>query len=34
MTYAEAVARLLGLRRGEITGMAPGLERIEALLAA
>ena len=34
MTYAEAVARLLGLRRGEITGMAPGLERIEALLGA
>lgn len=34
MTYAEAVDRLLGLRRGEITGMAPGLERIEALLAA
>ena len=34
MTYAEAVARLLGLRRGEITGMAPGLERIEGLLAA
>lgn len=34
MTYAEAVGRLLGLRRGEITGMAPGLERIEALLMA
>src|SRR5437667_12206721 len=34
MTYAEAVARLLGLRRGEITGMAPGLDRIEGLLAA
>src|SRR5438552_5749771 len=34
MTYAEAVTRLLGLRRGEITGMAPGLERIEDLLAA
>src|SRR5438067_12878977 len=34
MTYAEAVARLLGLRRGEITGMTPGLERIEGLLAA
>src|SRR5438552_8544083 len=34
MTYAEAVTRLLGLRRGEITGMAPGLERIEGLLAA
>jgi dihydrofolate synthase/folylpolyglutamate synthase len=34
MTYAEAVARLLGLRRGEITGMQPGLERIEALLDA
>src|SRR5947207_2897400 len=34
MTYAEAVARLLGLRRGEITGMTPGLERIEGMLAA
>ena len=34
MTYTEAVARLLGLRRGEITGMAPGLERIEGLLDA
>jgi dihydrofolate synthase/folylpolyglutamate synthase len=34
MTYQEAVARLLSLRRGEITGMAPGLERIEGLLAA
>src|ERR1044071_2485453 len=34
MTYAEAVARLLGLRRGEITGMAPGLERIEGMLDA
>jgi dihydrofolate synthase/folylpolyglutamate synthase len=34
MTYAEAVNRLLGLRRGEITGMAPGLERIEALLTS
>jgi dihydrofolate synthase/folylpolyglutamate synthase len=34
VTYAEAVARLLGLRRGEITGMAPGLERIEGLLDA
>jgi dihydrofolate synthase/folylpolyglutamate synthase len=34
VTYAEAVARLLGLRRGEITGMAPGLERIEGLLGA
>src|SRR5437870_9503240 len=34
MTYAEAVTRLLGLRRGEITGMVPGLERIEGLLAA
>jgi dihydrofolate synthase/folylpolyglutamate synthase len=34
LTYQEAVHRLLGLRRGEITGMAPGLERIEALLGA
>lgn len=34
MTYAEAVARLLGLRGGELAGMRPGLERIEGLLAA
>jgi len=34
MTYQEAVARLLGLRRGEVTGMRPGTERIEAMLAA
>ncbi|HYB41813.1 MAG TPA: Mur ligase family protein, partial [Candidatus Methylomirabilis sp.] len=34
MTYREAVARILGLRGGEIAGMRPGLERIEALLAA
>ena len=34
MTYAEAVARLLGLRRGEMTGMTPGVERIEAMLDA
>ncbi len=34
MTYREAVARLLALRGGEITGMRPGLERIEALLSA
>jgi len=34
MTYAEAVARLLALRGGEHAGMRPGLERIEALLAA
>ena len=34
MTYAEAVARLLALRGGEYAGMRPGLERIEALLAA
>ena len=34
MTYREAVGRLLGLRGGEIAGMAPGLARIEALLAA
>jgi dihydrofolate synthase/folylpolyglutamate synthase len=33
MTYAEAVGRLLALRGGEIAGMRPGLERIEALLA-
>jgi|SRR5262245_7956441 len=34
MTYREAVARLLGLRGGEIAGMRPGLERIETLLSA
>jgi dihydrofolate synthase / folylpolyglutamate synthase len=34
LTYREAVARLLGLRGGEMTGMTPGLERIEALLSA
>jgi dihydrofolate synthase/folylpolyglutamate synthase len=34
MTYREAVARLLGLRGGEMAGMRPGLERIETLLAA
>jgi dihydrofolate synthase/folylpolyglutamate synthase len=34
MTYAEAVARVLGLRGGEHAGMRPGLERIEGLLAA
>ncbi len=34
MTYAEAVGRLLALRGGELQGMRPGLERIEALLAA
>jgi dihydrofolate synthase / folylpolyglutamate synthase len=32
MTYREAVARITGLRGGEIAGMRPGLERIEALL--
>jgi dihydrofolate synthase/folylpolyglutamate synthase len=34
MTYREAVARILALRGGEIPGMRPGLERIEALLDA
>ncbi|HXJ84456.1 MAG TPA: folylpolyglutamate synthase/dihydrofolate synthase family protein [Candidatus Methylomirabilis sp.] len=34
MTYREAVARILALRGGEISGMRPGLDRIEALLAA
>ncbi len=34
MTYREAVARILALRGGEMAGMQPGLERIEALLAA
>jgi dihydrofolate synthase/folylpolyglutamate synthase len=34
MTYAEAVARLTALRGGEHAGMRPGLDRVEALLAA
>jgi dihydrofolate synthase / folylpolyglutamate synthase len=34
MTYREAVARILALRGGEMTGMRPGLDRIEALLRA
>jgi dihydrofolate synthase / folylpolyglutamate synthase len=34
MTYREAVARLTGLRGGEMAGMTPGLARIEALLSA
>jgi dihydrofolate synthase / folylpolyglutamate synthase len=34
LTYREAVARLLGLRGGEMAGMTQGLERIEALLSA
>jgi dihydrofolate synthase / folylpolyglutamate synthase len=34
MTYREAVARITGLRGGEMAGMRPGLERIEALLEA
>ena len=34
MTYAEAVARILALRGGEMAGMRPGLARIEALLEA
>lgn len=34
MTYGEAVGRILALRGGEMAGMRPGLERIEALLAA
>ncbi len=34
MTYREAVARLIGLRGGEMAGMTPGLARIEALLSA
>jgi dihydrofolate synthase / folylpolyglutamate synthase len=33
MTYREAVARITGLRGGELAGMRPGLDRIEALLA-
>jgi len=32
MTYREAVARITGLRGGEMAGMRPGLERIETLL--
>jgi dihydrofolate synthase/folylpolyglutamate synthase len=32
MTYREAVARVTGLRGGEMAGMRPGLERIETLL--
>jgi len=34
MTYREAVARITGLRGGELAGMRPGLDRIEALLEA
>ena len=34
MTYREAVARVTGLRGGEMAGMRPGLERIETLLEA
>jgi dihydrofolate synthase/folylpolyglutamate synthase len=34
MTYREAVARILALRGGEMSGMRPGLDRIETLLAA
>jgi dihydrofolate synthase/folylpolyglutamate synthase len=34
MTYHEAVGRILALRGGEMKGMRPGLDRIEALLAA
>jgi dihydrofolate synthase/folylpolyglutamate synthase len=34
MTYREAVARLLALRGGEIAGMRPGLERVQAALDA
>ena len=34
MTYREAVARITGLRGGEMAGMRPGLERVEALLEA
>jgi len=34
MTYPEAVARLLGLRGGEMAGMRPGQETIQALLDA
>jgi dihydrofolate synthase/folylpolyglutamate synthase len=34
MTYREAVARLLGLRGGEMAGMRPGQDTIQALLDA
>ena len=34
MTYREAVARLLALRGGEIPGMRPGTERVQAALDA
>jgi dihydrofolate synthase/folylpolyglutamate synthase len=34
MTYREAVARILALRGGEVSGMRPGLDRIETLLSA
>jgi dihydrofolate synthase / folylpolyglutamate synthase len=34
MTYREPVTRITGLRGGEMAGMRPGLERIEALLEA
>lgn len=34
MTYREAVGRIIGLRGGEMAGMAPGLQRIEGLLDA
>ena len=34
MTYHEAVARILALRGGEMSGMRPGLDRIETLLNA
>jgi len=34
MTYREAVARILGLRGGEMAGMRPGLARVRALLDA
>jgi len=34
MTYREAVARITGLRGGELAGMRPGLDRVEALLEA
>ena len=34
MTYREALARILALRGGELPGMRPGLERIQALLEA
>jgi dihydrofolate synthase / folylpolyglutamate synthase len=34
VTYTDAVGRILALRGGEHAGMQPGLERIQALLAA